>query len=79
MDIKITFLNGRLEETIYMVQLEGFIVKGQEKKVRKLQSPSMDLSRHLDHVTSDLTYRSNHLDLSNVLMNLVCIRGATKT
>ena len=37
MDIKTTFLNGSLDETIYMVQPEGFIKKGQEKKVCKLQ------------------------------------------
>ena len=37
MDIKTAFLNGSLDETIYMVQSEGFIVKGQEKEVFKLQ------------------------------------------
>ena len=37
MDVKIALLNGSLEETIYKVQLEGFIAKGQEKKVCKLQ------------------------------------------
>ena len=37
MDVKTTFLNGSFDETIYMVQPEGFIVKGQEKKVCKLQ------------------------------------------
>ena len=36
MDVKITFLNGDLDEEIYMEQLEGFIVPGQEKKVCRL-------------------------------------------
>jgi hypothetical protein len=36
MDVKITFLNGELEEEIYMTQPDGFIVKGQEDKVCKL-------------------------------------------
>ena len=32
MDVKTAFLNGSLEETIHMVQLERFIAKGQEKE-----------------------------------------------
>ena len=35
--VKITFLFGKLDEEIYMVQPEGFIVKGQESKVYCLQ------------------------------------------
>ena len=36
MDVKTTFLNGDLEEEIYIEQLEGYIVLGQEHKVCKL-------------------------------------------
>ena len=36
MDVKTTFLNGELDEEIYMEQTEGFVVQGQENKVCKL-------------------------------------------
>jgi hypothetical protein len=36
MDVKTTFLNGELDEEIYMEQLDGFVIKGQENKVCKL-------------------------------------------
>ena len=35
MDVKITFLNGDLEEEIYMLQPSGCIVPGQKNKVCK--------------------------------------------
>jgi hypothetical protein len=36
MDMKTTFLNGELDEEIYIEQPDGFAVKGQERKVCKL-------------------------------------------
>ena len=36
MDVKTAFLNGDLEEEIYMEQPEGFSAPGQEGKVCKL-------------------------------------------
>ena len=42
MDVKTTFFNANLEETIYMKQPEGFIQQGQEKMVCKLNWSIID-------------------------------------
>ena len=36
MDVKTTFLNGELNKEIYMEQLVGFIIQGQDRKVCRL-------------------------------------------
>jgi hypothetical protein len=36
MDIKITFLNGNLQENVYMTQSEGFAVEGKQHMGCKL-------------------------------------------
>jgi hypothetical protein len=46
MDVKTAFLNGDLEEDVYMEQPEGFISKGDENKVCKLEKSIYGLSKH---------------------------------
>jgi hypothetical protein len=36
-DVKITFLNGIIEEEVYIMQLQGFEVNGKESQVFKLK------------------------------------------
>ena len=45
MDVKTAFLNGDLDEEIYMDQPEGFILPGNERKVCKLIKPLYGLKQ----------------------------------
>nr|CAN80650.1 hypothetical protein VITISV_022906 [Vitis vinifera] len=45
LDVKTAFLHGDLEEDLYMIQLEGFIVQGQENLVCKLRKSLYDLKQ----------------------------------
>ena len=42
LDVNTTFLHGDLEEDLYMIQPEGFIVQGQENLVYKLRKSLYD-------------------------------------
>jgi hypothetical protein len=45
MDVKTTFLNGELDEEIYMDQPDEFVPEGQEGKVCKLLKSLYDLKQ----------------------------------
>ena len=45
MDVKTTFLHNDLEEEIYMLQPQGFEVRGKEKMIYKLQKSLYDLKQ----------------------------------
>ena len=45
MDVKTTFLNGELNEEIYMEQLVGFIIQGQDRKVCRLNRSIYDINQ----------------------------------
>ena len=47
MNVKTTFLHGELEETVYMVQLEGFTQHGHEHLVCKLKKSLYGLRQTL--------------------------------
>ena len=46
MVVKTTFLNGDLEDEIYMKKLEGFTVKGKKELVCKLKKSLYDLKKY---------------------------------
>ena len=70
MDVKATFINGSLEETIYMKQPNGFIEEGQEHLVCKLKrsiyglkQASRDWNIHFDQAIHSYGFDKNPSEL----------------
>ncbi|KAL0409652.1 UNVERIFIED_CONTAM: Retrovirus-related Pol polyprotein from transposon TNT 1-94 [Sesamum radiatum] len=69
MDMKTVFLNGFVEEEIFMDQSEGFIVVGEEQKVYRLQrsiyglkQASQSWNTHFDEVIRSYDFIKNDYD-----------------
>ncbi|KAJ9559825.1 hypothetical protein OSB04_004985 [Centaurea solstitialis] len=69
MDVKTAFLNGDLEEEIYMEQPEGYVAPGQERKVCKLVKSLYGLKQapkqwhqKFDHVMLECGFKINECD-----------------
>ena len=75
MDVKTIFLNGDLEEEIYMKQPEGFIAKGQENKLYKFVKSLYGLNKRLNNCTKSSTKLLHNLDsLSMNMTNAFILR-----
>ena len=72
MDVKTAFLNGNLEEEIYMMQLESFIEKNQEHMVCKSKRSIYGLKQASRSLNIKFDQAISHLVLNKILMNHVC-------
>lgn len=69
MDVETVFLNGQLEEDIYIKKLEWYIILGKKKKVCKLIRTLNRLSKH----------SSNDMTISDKLLLAMNLNPMTKT
>ncbi len=67
MDVKTAFLNGILDEEIYMLQPKGFVYPGQESKVCKLERSIYGLKQasrswniRFDQAIKSFGFEQNH-------------------
>ena len=57
MDVKTAFLNGDIDETIYMVQPKKFVLGDTKKMVRKLKKEFSHLSKYASEVVLTKAFR----------------------
>jgi len=70
MDVKSAFLNGYLEEEVYIEQPPRYVMKNQEDKVYKLKKALYSLKQALRAWTK-LTHTSRRTDFSRVCMSIL--------
>ena len=75
MNVKTAFLNGHLEECIYMMQPDGFIEKGQEHMLCKLKRSICELTQASRSRILTLIKPLNYMVLINVLTSPMCTKS----
>ena len=74
MDVKTDFLNGNLDEEIYMMQLEGFIAKNREHMFCKLKMSIYGLKQASRSWNIIFDQAIKSFGFEQILMNHVCTK-----
>ena len=72
MDVKSTFLNGIIDQEIYVQQPPGYEFEGKKIKFIGWRKHSMDWSKHLEHGIAESTVTWLRMDFSKATISLPC-------